>query len=162
MSEVPPINVARAEPAGVVKVMLELPKRIAGHTVREQLDEATIDVMSDILVLSVIPMLILATYLAQAHARGLAQMNHLAPIYIVGAVLIIGGMIRKLIKASERLDHLKAGFDAELAVGQELDQLMLSGARVFHDFPAENFNIDHIVISTSGVFAVETKGREFA
>jgi hypothetical protein len=132
--------------------------RSPGHTVREHLDEATLDVMSDILVLSVIPMLILATYLAQAQIRGLGQMNYLVPFYIGGAILFIGGMIRKLIKASERLDHLKAGFDAELAVGQELDQLMLQGARVFHDFPAEGFNIDHIVISTSGVFAIETKG----
>ena len=35
---------------------------------------------------------------------------------------------------------------------------MRTGAAVFHDFPAENFNIDHVVISTRGVFAVETKG----
>ena len=43
-------------------------------------------------------------------------------------------------------------------MGQELDQLMRSGARVFHDFPAEDFNIDHVVIATSGFFAIETKG----
>jgi hypothetical protein len=52
----------------------------------------------------------------------------------------------------------RLGLDAELAVGQELDQLMRKGAVVFHDLPADNFNIDHIVISTQGVFAIETKG----
>jgi len=31
-------------------------------------------------------------------------------------------------KAGNRLDHLKAGYDAEVAVGQELDQLMRQGA----------------------------------
>jgi hypothetical protein len=36
---------------------------------------------------------------------------------------------------------------------------MLIGFRVYHDFPAENFNIDHTVIGTNGVFAVETNGR---
>jgi hypothetical protein len=36
---------------------------------------------------------------------------------------------------------------------------MLEGYRVFHDFPAEKFNIDHVVVGRSGVFAVETKGR---
>src|SRR5580765_3182831 len=35
---------------------------------------------------------------------------------------------------------------------------MRKGAVVYHDFPAEGFNIDHIVISLQGVFAVETKG----
>ena len=49
--------------------------------------------------------------------------------------------------------------DAEMAVGQELNQLMGEGCRVYHDFPAENFNIDHIVVGPTGVFAVETKGR---
>lgn len=30
---------------------------------------------------------------------------------------------------------------------------------MYHDFPAEEFNIDHVVVGPSGVFAVETKGR---
>ncbi len=55
--------------------------------------------------------------------------------------------------------NLYLGLDAELAVGQELNQLMLQGCRVFHDFPAEEFNIDHVVVGLGGVFAVETKGR---
>lgn len=36
---------------------------------------------------------------------------------------------------------------------------MLKGYRVFHDFPADKFNIDHIVVGPNGVFAVETKAR---
>jgi hypothetical protein len=46
-----------------------------------------------------------------------------------------------------------------MATGEELNQLMLRGCRVFHDFPAERFNIDHVVVEPRGVFAVETKGR---
>lgn len=53
----------------------------------------------------------------------------------------------------------RLGLDGERAVGQELNQLMLKGCRVYHDFPAEGFNIDHIVIGPGGVFAVETKAR---
>jgi hypothetical protein len=67
-------------------------------------------------------------------------------------------MVRKLWKAAGQIDNLRAGFVAELAVGQELDQLMRQGAVVFHDIPADKFNIDHVVISSEGVFAVETKG----
>jgi hypothetical protein len=132
--------------------------RPAGHTVREQLEEASTDLIWDVLILCVIPLVLLSTYLAQAHVRGLANMRGLVPVYVLIVVAFIAWTVRKLIKTGERLDNLRAGFDAELAVGQELDQLMLQGARVFHDFPAEGFNIDHIVISTSGVFAIETKG----
>jgi len=49
------------------------------------------------------------------------------------------------------------GYDAELSVGQELNQLMRQGAVVFHDLPADGFNIDHVLISALGVFAIETK-----
>jgi hypothetical protein len=87
-----------------------------------------------------------------------AGMLSVAPIFLIATVIVIALTIRKMVKAGERIDNLRAGFDAELAVGQELDQLMLKGARVFHDFPAENFNIDHVVVSSQGVFAVETKG----
>ncbi|VWX62957.1 conserved hypothetical protein [Burkholderiales bacterium 8X] len=85
-------------------------------------------------------------------------MTRLAFIYGTLILGFIAVMVRKLWKAGERLDKLKAGYDAELAVGQELDQLMRQGANVFHDFPAGNFNIDHIVIAPEGVFAIETKG----
>ena len=129
-----------------------------GHSLREQLDDAGLDVMFEIALLMVVPLMALATFLAQSHIRGLANMTHLAPIYAVAALAFIAYAVRKLIRTGTRMDNLKAGFDAELAVGQELDQLMRQGAAVFHDIPADNFNIDHVVISSEGVFAVETKG----
>ena len=55
--------------------------------------------------------------------------------------------------------QLRLGYDAELAMGQELDQLMRKGAAVFHDFRAEGFNVDHVLVAPNGVFAIETKGR---
>ena len=33
---------------------------------------------------------------------------------------------------------------------------------VFHDFQADNFNINHIVVGPAGVFAIETKARSKA
>ena len=36
---------------------------------------------------------------------------------------------------------------------------MFQGKHVYHDFPADKFNIDHIVVGRSGIFAVETKAR---
>ena len=51
------------------------------------------------------------------------------------------------------------GYDGEVAVGQDLNQLLRDGYHVYHDFPADNFNIDHIAVGTKGVFALETKAR---
>jgi len=33
------------------------------------------------------------------------------------------------------------------------------GAKVFHDVPGDGFNLDHVVISTHGIYAIETKTR---
>ena len=53
----------------------------------------------------------------------------------------------------------RLGYDGEVAVGQELNQLLREGYYVFHDVPAEEFNIDHIAVGRKGVFAIETKAR---
>ncbi|MCA0243504.1 MAG: NERD domain-containing protein [Proteobacteria bacterium] len=129
-----------------------------GHSLREQLAEANDDIIWDVSFLMVLPLLVLALFLAQGHLVGLQQMLRLAPVYALAAVAFIAYMLRKLLKAGTRLDQLKAGYDAEVAVGQELDQLMRQGAATFHDFPAELFNIDHVVVAAEGVFAIETKG----
>jgi hypothetical protein len=60
--------------------------------------------------------------------------------------------------------RIRLGFEGERHVGEVLNQLMLVGYRVFHDFlitdkPRAIRNIDHIVIGPNGVFAVETKTR---
>ncbi|MFZ3136378.1 MAG: nuclease-related domain-containing protein [Thermodesulfovibrionales bacterium] len=59
----------------------------------------------------------------------------------------------------KRLADLRLAYDGELALGQELNELMLDGFRVYHDIQAEDFNIDHAVVGSSGVFAIETKTR---
>jgi hypothetical protein len=60
--------------------------------------------------------------------------------------------------------RIRLGFEGERHVGEALNQLMLVGYRVFHDFlitdkPGSIRNIDHIVIGVNGVFAIETKTR---
>lgn len=146
------VRAARRSPIG--KDLLRGP----GHTLRQQLHDAGSDLMFDVTLLMILPLMALATFLAQGHVRGLENMGRLAPAYVLLTLALVGYSVRRLLRTGKRLDSLNAGFDAELAVGQELDQLMRQGAVVFHDFPADNFNIDHVVISTHGVYAVETKG----
>ena len=67
-------------------------------------------------------------------------------------VLTVATMVWRMVRAGERLDRLRAGFDAEVAVGQELDQLMRQGAFVFHDFPCERFNIDRFSYPVEAIF----------
>jgi hypothetical protein len=72
----------------------------------------------------------------------------------VCAVAVAGYKIRG---AFTNVRNLKLGRDGERAVGQFLERLRERGAQVIHDFPGEKFNIDHVVVHQSGVYAIETK-----
>jgi hypothetical protein len=65
----------------------------------------------------------------------------------------------KILKLIGQRRLLRLGYDGEVAAGQELNQLMLDGFNVYHDFPADKFNIDHILVGPDAVYAVETKAR---
>lgn len=67
--------------------------------------------------------------------------------------------IRRLLPLWRERRQCKDSLRAEVAVAQQLDRLQAQDCRVLHDIPVGNFNIDHVVVGTSAVFAVETKSR---
>ncbi len=83
--------------------------------------------------------------------------NYLTLIFLLSVYLPIP-LVKSTRRVRERANY-QLGLDAELAVGRELNLIMREGFYVFHDFPEEHNNIDHVVVGSSGVFAVETKGR---
>ena len=67
---------------------------------------------------------------------------------------------RKVIKAMARNWNDALGFKGERAVGEELNKLMVDGCLVYHDVPGEGeWNVDHVVVAPTGVYAIETKTR---
>lgn len=106
---------------------------------------------SGVIPLSCYSMYLSARYISHSQASPLIFI-----LLAVGFMAFFGFKLTKLIKQRHKE---QLGLDCERAVGQELNQLMLEGYRVFHDFQADNFNIDHIAIGPNGVFAIETKGR---
>ena len=84
----------------------------------------------------------------------------------VGALTLVFGVIlagwRILKQLVLRRDCL-LGYLGERAVAEELQPLAMEGYRIFHDLPVKEsdrtFNLDHIVVGPSGLFAIETKTR---
>jgi len=80
------------------------------------------------------------------------------PVLFTGVALIaIGYAVYRTIFIRAKVKQLRLGRDGERCVGQFLERLREEGAQVFHDIPAEGFNLDHVVISPRGVYAIETK-----
>lgn len=133
--------------------------RPPGYSLRVQMDALRDKIDEDLILLVTAPLLLYSVYLTQLHFFSTRESALQIAAIIVAGVIGSGWMTWRLLRRARRLDHMRVGIDAEMFVGQELDQLMRQGAVVLHDVPAEKFNIDHLVIARSGVFAVETKGR---
>ncbi|MES1924838.1 nuclease-related domain-containing protein [Salinisphaera sp. T31B1] len=80
----------------------------------------------------------------------------LAIITVLAASIYSGFRLRRIFR---ELQAYRLGWEGEVATAEELNKLMRDGFEVFHDLPCGRFNIDHVVIGPTGVFAVETKAR---
>jgi len=133
--------------------------RTPGESLRSRIEEATSDFFESVWVVSLVPSIIAGGFFAHAYILSRKIESSLIAIGVIIWLIFTVYYTRKIFKIlSERRD-LRLGLQGELAVAEELYRLMLNGFHVYHDFPAEKFNIDHIVVGKSGVFAVETKTR---
>jgi nuclease-like protein len=79
--------------------------------------------------------------------------------FTVLAVVTLAYVAPRIWRLKKKLKELKLGRDGEKIVGEQLECMREQGAQVFHDVPGEGFNLDHVVISTHGIYAIETKTR---
>lgn len=130
-----------------------------GHSLYVKIENLRLDFMGWLMGAILMPVTLLLVPLSQAYFSGKTVSQ---TMWVLMAFVWMGGTIwiaRKAVDTFKTVRQLRLGYEGEVGVGQELNQLMLSGYRVYHDFPAQQFNIDHIVIGQTGVFAVETKAR---
>jgi hypothetical protein len=161
-------------PAFILNVFLELKRRYhnkkvkapftenflrsPGETLIRQLQNLNEEINSAQISIVFFPLYLIFTLLIMIKSTGTNQ--YAGKIIITCAIIIFSGYyIRKTWKLIEQRRILRLGYEGEVAAGQELNQLMLDGYNVFHDFQADKFNIDHIIVGPDAVYAVETKTR---
>lgn len=131
--------------------------RSPGESLRSELDDRIWDLAGYLMVLPLIPLTFYAVQLQHALVAG--GVFKISGVFVVVGLMGFAYVSFQTIKIMRMIWKLRLGYEAELAMGQELDQLMRQGAVVFHDVPAAGFNIDHVLVAPNGVFAIETKGR---
>lgn len=129
-----------------------------GESLREKVEDMTRDIVALMMVSLFLPLVFYSIFMSGFIFNKVAS-NII--YYLAGIIwlIIVGYPLYKIYRLLKLRRQYVLGWEAEVAVGQELNLLMRKGYWVFHDFPANKFNIDHIVIGPNGVFAVETKGR---
>lgn len=132
--------------------------RSPGHSLREQIEDLQLGLLSDVATLIFVPLMPVAFLYLLARMESRFAPLWVEAILFVGVATFVVKQVRSMLEKGRKLDRLRLGLDAELAVAEELNQLMRHGAVVFHDIEAERFNIDHVVVAPQGVFAIESKG----
>ena len=133
--------------------------RSPGESLNRQIMEVNDRITEYMFLVITVPVLFYAVYISSLHFGNSKLSISIFTVFIVVGMGVIAFYLFKLIKMLNLRRSYRMGYEGEIAVGQELNQLMRDGYYVYHDFPAEKFNIDHIVVGTPGVFAVETKAR---
>jgi hypothetical protein len=72
---------------------------------------------------------------------------------------LLGGLILALADEPQHVTAWRAGASGERAVARRLDPLVDRGVEVLHDrrIPGTKANIDHIAVSSSGVYVIDAK-----
>lgn len=133
--------------------------RSPGDSLNKQIMEINDKVTENLVLLITTPLLLYAIYISSLHFGNLENSTRTSIIYIIAGIGFVFYSLNRLLKLLNLRRSYRLGYEGEIAVGQELNQLMRDGYYVYHDFNADKFNIDHIVVGTSGVYAVETKAR---
>lgn len=132
--------------------------RSPGQSLKERIEEIN-DRISDYLTFMFMGPLAMYAIVVSQYLTSTPPSLFLLILYLGVALGLSVFFSLKIFRLMRTRTHYRLGYDCELMVGQGLHTLLAEGFRVFHDFPADGFNIDHIAIGPTGVFAIETKGR---
>ena len=78
----------------------------------------------------------------------------LMTIFVMPVIVYSG---YRIYKEKQHIKYLRQGRDGERVVGEYLEHFRESGARVYHDIIGDGFNLDHVLVSTRGIYLIETK-----
>lgn len=130
-----------------------------GHSLRQQIEESELHVEIGLALILLTPLLVYAVRVSQSYFGKQPEMPARILTSVMSCIIAVAAFGNAILRSLRTFRNYVLGLDGELAVGEELNQLMFDGCRVFHDVPIQYGNIDHVVVSPSGVYSVNTKMR---
>ena len=136
-------------------------RNLPGHSLQEQFEklyESRIDKLVLVLSAGLMVALVIATRRITTESRPW-DWDWLDTAFLIAAIALALHFGRQVPREMPRQRQIKQAIRAEHATAQELAASLAGNNRIIHDVQAGEFNIDHVVITPAGVFAVETKSR---
>mgnify|MGYP006297868249 FL=1 len=133
--------------------------RNPGQSLLNKINEISDRLLTNVFYFIIIPIIFYSVHISSLYYKNETYSVISGVLMALVAILMMSFVGYFLVRDLNLRRRYHLAFDGEVYVGQELNHLMLDGYHVFHDFPAEDFNIDHILVGQSGVYSVETKAR---
>jgi len=136
-----------------ISPLKERPLHVAGQSLDEQIQNY---ISEDVSMLLLIPALLIV--MTTTAWLTLAFPSKYFPIVVtIITLLAIIYCVNRLIILRKKIKSFVLGRKGERIVAEIFDNFRSQGVVIFHDIVAENFNIDHVILTTHGIFTVETK-----
>ncbi|MEW6677763.1 MAG: nuclease-related domain-containing protein [Pseudomonadota bacterium] len=130
-----------------------------GESLRKEMENTFFDIATFLSITPLMALLVFAIHVSTSYFGGRPESPSRLFISVSLALCVLGFGYYKLSTLVRKRAKLRQGYEGEVAVAQELNQLMRHGAAIFHDVPGDGFNIDHVLVGKNGIYAIETKSR---
>jgi hypothetical protein len=142
-----------AERADKRSPLKDPPPRVAGQSVDEELNRFLDEEIMPWIVMAIFALI----FAVLEWVRWFSDAHPHPALVTAIAGLVAAFCIARAFSHRKRLRAIKQGRDGERQVGAMLEDLRRIGCIVIHDLIGDGFNIDHIILSTRGIFCIETK-----
>ncbi len=133
--------------------------RPPGYSLQQKVNELNDEVSFSFILMLLIPFLLYSLHVSQSYFGDVPESLPRTIIMLIVSLVAIAFLGYRLTKVLTERKNNALGLQGEMFTGEELNQLMLCGCRVFHDIQFDYGNIDHVVVSPSGVYSINTKMR---
>ena len=136
---------------------------VQGESLEQRIQELSDKVFENLL----FPMVALVAFIYVAMIYvGFLQVNLFTVVFILALLIVLS--VRAFIKIrrlNAKIRNCRKGLDGERYVGAIIEKASSKNSFVFHDIVCEKinqgkvkpFNIDHLIVSTKGIFAIDAK-----
>jgi hypothetical protein len=131
--------------------------KLPGHELVERISDLEGDMMGGVMLMYIALPVSFMSWLGTKVSLSSIEWGWTETAFLIIGAMVFGWGMFTYISAHRRRENARDGLLAESVTGMQLNRLVRNDCIVMHDLPADGFNIDHVVISPRGVYAVETK-----
>ena len=137
----------------------EIVFRSPGQSLIKKIDDLNQDIGLNMALCISVPLVLYASFISLLYFyQDVSDTLIVSLLGGIGTAATIKYLLKTL-KLLKKRQLIQIKYESAAVVGQELNRFMLEGYHVYHEIPAERFNIDHLVVGRSGIFAVKTGAR---